>query len=101
MLLMKKVFFDAIRSGAKRTTLRYWRRMQVRPGTVHRIRGLGAVRIEAVRPVEWTELTDADAVADGFDSLPALEGALSEMYPPHTRPGRTLYRVHFTLLRQD
>lgn len=101
MLLMKKVYFDAIRSGAKQTTLRYWRHMHVRPGSVHTIRGLGAVRIEAVRSVEWADLTDADARADGFDDLPALKSALAQMYPPKKRRGRTLWRVHFTFLHPD
>ena len=101
MLLMKKVYFQAIRSGAKTTTLRYWRRRQVRVGSVHKIRGLGLIRIEDVRRVEPNDLTDAHARADGFTSLSELMAALDAMYPPADHEGRELYLVEFTFLQQD
>jgi len=97
MLLMKKVFFAAIRSGGKTTTLRYWRRRQVRPGSLQTIPGLGKVRIDEAACVELGDLTDADAQADGFADLKALTAALHDLYPPARREGRRLYRVRFTL----
>jgi hypothetical protein len=100
MLLMKKIFYDAIRDGTKTTTLRFWQRRMVRPGSEHRIRGLGRVRIDEVRPVELSDLTEADARADGLAGLEALRVALDEMYPPEQRKGRTLYLVGFTFLGQ-
>ena len=96
---MKKEFFDAIRSGAKTTTLRYWRRCQVRAETLQTVPGLGRVRIESVRRVEPDELTDEDARADGFADLGAMVRALSDIYPPDERSGRTLYQVRFSLVR--
>ena len=98
MLLIRKRFFDDIRSGRKRTTLRYWRHMRVRPGSVHTVPGLGRVRIEAVRAVEPDSLTDAEARNDGFASAADLHEALAEFYPPEKRRGRVLYEVRFTLL---
>lgn len=99
MLLMKKVFFDAIRRGAKTVTLRLWRHQMVRPGQVHTIPGLGRVRIEAVREVALSELTEADAAADGFASVGELLAALKKMYPALGQDGgacgRKLYAVHF------
>ncbi len=100
MLLMKKIFYDAIREGTKTTTLRFWKRRMVRPGSEHRIRGLGRVRIDEVRPVDLSELTEADAKADGLAGLEALRIALDEMYPPQHRDGRTLYLVRFRYLGQ-
>jgi len=97
MLLMKKKFFGAIRSGEKTTTLRYWRRRMVRPGTLRTIPGLGKVYIEEVRQSRWSELTDADAQSDGFADLEALRSALHELYPPEARRERTLYLVRFRL----
>jgi len=97
MLLMKKEFFDAIRVGAKTTTLRYWPRLMVREGSTHTIRGLGKVRIERVQVVELTSLTAADARADGFAGLAELTAALKRLYG-RPRADRQLYRVHFTLL---
>lgn len=98
MLLMKKQFFDAIRSGRKTTTLRYWRRRMVAPGSVHRIRGLGRVHIDAVAVVDPADLTDADAHCDGFDGLDQLADALGALYPHTDRQDRRLYRVSFTFL---
>lgn len=95
---MKKVFFDAIRRGTKRTTLRYWRSCRVKGDTVHTIPGLGKVRIESVQPVELADLTDADARADGLANLKALRKALHALYPPDQRAGRKLYLVRFTFL---
>ncbi len=96
MLLMKKIYFDAIRRGEKTTTLRYWRRAQVRAGAIHLIRGLGKVRIDEVTIVQPADLTDDHARADGFDDLAALREALDAMYPPDRRDGRQLYLVRFT-----
>jgi hypothetical protein len=90
MLLMKKVFFDAVRLGTKRTTLRYWRSCRIKADSVHTIPGLGKVRIESVQPVELRDLTDADAHADGFANLRALRQALHALYPPAKREGRAL-----------
>jgi hypothetical protein len=101
MLLMKKVFFEAIRSGGKTTTLRYWRRCQVRPGSLQTIRGLGKVRIDEATCAELDDLTDADAQADGLADLQALKTALHDLYPPARRKGRKLYLVRFTLVREE
>ena len=98
MLLIKKQFFDAIRRGAKTTTLRYWRRPMVRTGSVHSVRGLGVVRVDDVRTIAAGDLTDADAQADGLADRAELAGVLSELYPPSQRRGRELYKVTFTYL---
>jgi len=96
MLLMKKELFDAIRSGQKTTTLRYWRRAMVKPGSRHNVRGLGVLDIITVETVEPDALTDADARADGFATTRDLLAELAQLYPPDCRSGRTLYRVRFT-----
>jgi hypothetical protein len=101
MLLMKKTYFDAIRSGQKTTTLRYWRRRQVRPGSIHNVRGLGRIQVEDVRQVDWSDITDADAQADGLADLNALRKALARMYPTDQRDGRSLWLVRFTYLQPD
>jgi hypothetical protein len=95
MLFMKKQFFDAIRSGRKTATLRFWARRQVRPETTHLVRGLGQVRILAVEPISLADLTDRDARVDGFDDLAQLHRALEEVYPPEARAGKQLYKVTF------
>ena len=101
MLLMKKVFFDAIRSGRKTTTVRYWRWPRVREGAVCRISGLGKLRIDRVRCIGQAELSDEDARLDGFENLTALQQALGKMYPANKRKGRKFYQIHFTFLCPD
>ena len=87
MLLMRKEYFAAIRSGAKTTTLRYWKRPRVRPGSVHTVRGLGRLRIDEVAPVAAADLGDADAEADGFRTPRELRQALRALYPAGRRAG--------------
>jgi len=99
VLLVKKEYFEAIRAGSKRTTLRYWRTCRARAGSVHRVPGLGKVRIDSVRTVRWDQLTDADARADRFADLRRLKEAVGRLYPPRAKRGRKLYQVHFALLR--
>ncbi len=60
--------------------------------------GLGRVHIDDARQVQWADLTDADAQADGFENLQTLRLAIDELYPPQDRKGRNLYQIHFTLL---
>ncbi len=99
MLLMKKQFFDAIRTGRKTSTIRYWRQAMVAAGSVHNIRGLGRIRIDRIRTITLRELRAADARDDGFETLAALKRALREMYPAGRRGNcRRLYQIHFTFL---
>lgn len=99
MLLMKKVYFEAIRSGTKTTTLRYWRRAMVRAGSVHHVPGLGKVEILSVAAVSAGDLQDADARADGFADATSLHRELGRLYPLGAREGKELYLVRFRLHR--
>ncbi|MCK5113843.1 MAG: ASCH domain-containing protein [Phycisphaerae bacterium] len=101
MLMMKKMFFDAIRRGEKTTTLRYWQRQHINSGSVEFVRGLGRLRIDGVRSVNFNELTDDDAQLDGFSSLDELDKTLDEIYTPEQRYSRELFLVQFTFLNDD
>ena len=98
MLLIKKQFFDAIRSGEKTSTLRYWRRPMVCAGSVHSVRGLGVLRVDDVLAIRADDVTDADAQADGLANRVELAALLAELYPPSQRRQRELYKVTFTYL---
>ena len=98
MLLMKKIFFDSIRTGRKTATLRYWKSQRVRIASIHIVPGLGRVRIDDVKPVAISRLRLADAVSDGFKSLKSLRDTLAGLYPADMRQGRRLYQVWFTFL---
>jgi hypothetical protein len=98
MLLLKKCYFQAVRSGRKTTTLRFWPRALARAGSTHLVPGLGRVRILSAAPVDLADLRLLDARADGFSSLRALRAALERLYPPRRRGGRRLYLVRFQFL---
>ena len=98
---MKKTFFDAIRCGEKTTTLRYWQRQHVNPGSVQFVRGLGKLRIDDVRKINFNQLTDNDARRDGFDNLLELDKTLDEIYTREQRDARELFLIQFTLIKND
>lgn len=100
LLLFKKVFADAIRSGAKATTLRRWDRARCKAGQRVYAPGVGYLRVLEVAAVRLSSLTRADARADGFASLAGLRKALRELYDPAHRT-RSLWRVGFEYLGPD
>jgi hypothetical protein len=48
--------------------------------------------------VEIDELTDADALPDGFASASALKGEIQELYADKLQSGYQAYRVLFSVL---
>ena len=101
MLLFKKKFLDAIRSGEKTQTIRLWRHRLMRAGQRSYIPGVGRVRITVVEAVRLEELTDADAVPDGFPSADALRAELQTIYADRIAAGYQAYRVGFHPLAEE
>ena len=95
MLLFKKKFFDAIVSGAKRQTVRVWPKRRMRAGQAEFIPGLGRVRITAFEPVRPADLTEEDAVLDGFPSRAALLAELTSLYGERLE-SVPCFRIRFT-----
>ncbi len=96
LLLFKKVFFDPIRLGQKRLTIRRWNRPRVATGSRAFCPGLGYLNIESVEPASFEDLSDDDARSDGFESLGELKRALLLIYPDNT-DGKCWWRVRFNL----
>lgn len=94
-LYFKKYLQDAIRAGTKTTTIRRWKSPFVHAGRDAYCPGLGWLVVDAVEPIELDQLSDADAVADGFESLSALMTALNELYPDQSGDGKRWWRVRF------
>ena len=94
-LLFKKCFWDAIRAGTKRTTLRRWASPRVKPGERAFAPGVGWLRVGAVDAVELDALGESDARADGFASLAEMLAALAALYPDHAVDGKRWFRVQF------
>lgn len=98
MLLFKKRFLSAIRAGRKTQTVRLWKHRRMRAGQKSYIPGVGHIEVDAVDEVRLDELSDADALADGFDSAAALQATLRELYPRELAAGYQAYRVRFRVV---
>ena len=98
MLLFKKRFLPAIRSGEKTQTIRVWKHARVRSGQRSYIPGAGYIRVEVVQPVRLEDLNDADARRDGFQTAEQLRSEIRGLYPEQLAAGHTVYRIAFTLL---
>ena len=95
MLLFKKKFLPLIASGAKRQTIRVWPRRRLRAGQMEFVPGLGRVRVTAFEPVRPPDLTDDDAVLDGFASREALLEELRSLYGDRLE-SVTCFRIRFS-----
>jgi hypothetical protein len=98
MLLFKKKFLDWIRQGRKTQTVRLWKWRKMKPGQRSYIPGVGYIQIGAVDEVALPELTDEDAVLDGFDSAEALRHEIQALYPMQLAAGYRAFRIRFSVL---
>ncbi len=96
MLMFKKKFLDAIRAGKKTQTLRYWKRLRIHSNQKSFIPGIGPVWIDSVDEVSIDNLTDDDAIPDGFASIEELKNEINNIYG--TDPKGKLYRIRFHLM---
>ena len=101
MLLFKKKFLPAIRSGDKTQTIRLWSVCRMRAGQRSYIPGAGYIRVISVDPVEIDLLTDADATPDGFPSAESLRHELATLYSDQLAAGHKAYRICFELFSEE
>lgn len=101
MLLFKKKFLDAIRSGEKTQTIRLWKHCRMKSGQRSYIPGAGYIHVVLVKPVELDALTDADAAPDGFPSADALRKELATLYADRLADGHRAYRIRFRLFSAE
>lgn len=91
-------FVDAIISRQKRTTIRAGRRnYALGPTQLTSAKGKIPVQIVGVRYKRFEDLTDADAVADGFESIHDLSSVLKRFYPA-LKPSDVVTIVEFSPL---
>lgn len=101
MLLFKKKFLDAIRHGEKTQTIRLWKHRMMRAGQRSYIPGVGYIRILQVEQVAVDELTDADAIPDGFPDAASLQAELQAIYGEKLSAGYKAFRVVFAKMEYD
>ncbi|MCO6042603.1 ASCH domain-containing protein [Aeoliella sp. ICT_H6.2] len=95
MLLFKKKFLEAIRSGQKTQTIRLWKHRMMRDGQRSYIPGIGPIRILSVEQVAVDQLRDEDAVPDGFADAETLKTELRSIYGEKLAAGYHAFRVRF------
>lgn len=100
MLLFKKKFLPAIRTGKKTQTIRLWPWRRMRAGQRSYIPGIGYIRIDAVDEVQLGQLTDADAIPDGFPTAQALLTEINTIYADKLESGYLAFRVVFHLVEK-
>jgi hypothetical protein len=100
MLLFKRKFLDAIRSGTKTQTIRLWKHRMMRSGQRSYIPGIGPIRITSVEQVDVDSLTDADAIPDGFPTASALQDELRSLYGDKLNDGHSAFRVVFKCVKE-
>ena len=100
-LLFKKEFHEAIRSGSKRQTVRFWKRRPVKPGGHLYSPRLGKCLVTDIVEIDPAALTDEDARLDGFESVETLHAKLVEMYGSVAPPDRKCFKLTFELLTGD
>jgi hypothetical protein len=98
MLLFKKKFLSAIRSGEKTQTIRLWKYRRMRAGQRSYIPGVGYIRVHAVEPVELDRLSDDDARPDGFATADLLRQEIESLYGERLASGEQTYRIAFSVL---
>lgn len=101
MLLFKKKFLPAIRSGEKTQTIRLWSVCRMKAGQRSYIPGAGYIRVISVEPVELPSLSDEDARPDGFATADDLRGELATLYAGALAAGHRAYRICFLLLSSE
>ncbi|MDO4630522.1 MAG: ASCH domain-containing protein [Planctomycetia bacterium] len=99
MLTFKRKFLDAIRRGEKTQTLRIWKYLRVHPGQKSYIPGIGPIMIDSAEQVNLSDLTDADAIPDGFPTIEALKKEIRKIYG--TFPEGEMYRIRFHILEDS
>ena len=100
MLLFKKKFLPAIRSGEKTQTIRLWKWRMMRAGQRSYVPGVGPIQVDGVDEVAVDRLTDADAVPDGFPTAAALQAELRTIYGDKLAAGYKAFRVTFHVVAE-
>lgn len=95
VLLFKKKFLQAIRTGSKTQTIRVWKQRYVRAGQISYTPGIGRIRITAVEEVALKELNDEDARPDGFESAEELRREICSLYAERLERGYRVFKIGF------
>jgi len=97
MLLFKKKFLKQIKCGEKTQTIRLWDYRRMKSGQRSYVPGVGYIAIISVEPVKLAQLTDADAILDGFPTAELLRNEIRSLYAAETLENLTPFRIRFSV----
>ena len=69
----------------------------MKPGQRSYIPGIGYIAINSVEPVELAQLTDADALLDGFPTAESLQNEIRSLYTAEAHKKLTPFRIRFSV----
>jgi len=100
-LSFKRDYLNSVLSGRKRTTIRLGIVTPRTPRVYLECNGkiYGELYIESTEYVKFSELTEKDAVRDGFNSLEELKDALKNIYT-NLSGGDWVTIIHFRLIEK-
>ncbi|MEJ5343199.1 MAG: ASCH domain-containing protein [Thermogutta sp.] len=98
MLLFKKKFLADIRAGRKTQTIRVWKFRHMRAGQRSYIPGVGYIQVDEVEAVSLEDLTDEDAIPDGFATAEGLRAEIRRIYSEEQLRERKVFRIRFHVL---
>ncbi len=98
MLLFKKKFLNDIREGRKTQTIRVWKFRHMRAGQRSYIPGVGYIQIDEVEAVSLDDLSDEDAIPDGFTTVEELRAEICRIYSGQQLSERKVFRIRFHVL---
>ena len=97
MLLFKEKFIEQIRNGEKTQTVRLWKYRRMKVGQRSYVPGVGYIRIDSVKPIELDNLTDDDAILDGFPTADALRAELYDLYDADVLTKLIPFKIRFSV----
>ena len=83
VLLRFTKLINKVRSGEKRQTIRLPRKNPIKIGDtlqVYVLEKLGEAKVKKIETKRWVDITEEDAILDGFDSLSQCLFILQEMH---------------------
>jgi hypothetical protein len=98
LLAFKGKFRPLIKEGKKTQTLRLWKRCPFQPGAVVLSPKLGKVRINSVEKTLLSELSQDDAVQEGFEEIEQLVKSIKEIYSLKRIANVECFKIRFTYL---
>lgn len=98
MLLFKKKFLADIREGRKTQTIRVWKFRHMRAGQRSYIPGVGYIQVDEVDAISLDDLSDDDAIPDGFATAEELRAEIRRIYSAEQLSERKVFRIRFHVL---